>query len=574
MKGSKESLCSPLARVLLFGASALGLGACGTSGSGSGSASSTGSAVESSSGRADATSGGCTDGELDCPCYGNSTCNAGLVCMSDRCVPIDGASTSDGDSGSGNETVGDTGTDDTDGEGKGEAVVLGERKAFPTAHGYARYTVGGRGGTIIPVTNTDASGPGSFREALTADGPRIIVFEVGGTIDFGSTIYISDDNYTVLGQTAPGDGIAVYSDEGGVESRAGEGIWRHVRFRGSNVVSNLRVIARNRGSALTNVIVDHCSFTWPSSVPDVNEMNISFSGDEAASGDPNEIAHDFTVQASLLGESTRGSLLYRGAHSVTFYRNLWVSNNERNPIANYPDDIPHDVQQYESINNIIHHTRGTIGLALGGKVRVSGNVWTLSSEQDPPYASGFVRGETLGQGTPSETYVHVSDNILPKGAVETANVDEYLHDTPYLETDLRGDLVAEAASLDSILPHVGASPRDSVDERLVQHYLDGDGTPGVFDGTPPELSSGPVPADDNDNHIADAFEDTHGIVDATEQPEFFTIDGLTFDNREYTGGTYTRAGYEGGEPTGERLYTWREIYWHALAGDFEGHNWE
>jgi len=170
--------------------------------------------------------------------------------------------------------------------------------------------------------------------------------------------------------------------------------------------------------------------------------------------------------------------------------------------------------------------------------------------------------------------VHVSDNILPEGTVETANVDDYLHDTPYAETDIRGDLVAPAASLDSMLPHVGASPRDPVDERLVQHYLDGDGAPGVFDGTPPKLASGPVPVDDNDNHVADAFEATHGIVDAAEQPEFFTIDGVTFDNREYSGGTYSKAGYEGGELTEERLYTWRELYWHTLAGDFEAHNWE
>ncbi|MEC7521700.1 MAG: hypothetical protein VYE22_17595 [Myxococcota bacterium] len=456
-----------------------------------------------------------------------------------------------------------------------DVVVLGERKAFPTAHGYARFTEGGRGGTIYEVTNTDADGPGSLREALSASGPRVIVFRVGGNIDFGPTIYVRDDRYSVLGQTAPGQGVAVYSDEGGIESRAGEGIWRHVRFRGSAVISNLRIIARRRERALSNVIVDHCSFTWPSSPPDASEMNISFGGDGTTVGHPDEIAHTFTVQASILGESTRGSLLYKGSHSATFYRNLWVANNQRTPLANYPDDIPDGFQQYESINNIVHHARGAMSVAIGGIVRASGNVWTLSSEQEPPYASGFLRGERLGGGTPSEAHVFVSDNLVPDGQVEQANLDEYLRDAPYEETDLRGDLIAPASTLDEILPHVGAFPwaRDATDRRLVQNYLDRDGAPDVFDGTPPTLEPGEPPVDADGDHIADEFEAAHGFDDPEARPERFTIDGLTFDNREHRGGTYDRRGYQGGAPTGERLYTWREIYWHHLAGDFARHHW-
>lgn len=460
--------------------------------------------------------------------------------------------------------------------GMEDAIVLGERKAFPTAHGYARYTVGGRGGDVIAVTNTNADGPGSLRAALTASGPRVIVFEVAGNIDFGETIYIRDDHYTVLGQTAPGQGVAVFSDTGGIESRAGEGIWRHMRFRGSAVVSNLRIIARRRERELTNVIVDHCSFAWPSSPPDESEMNISFSGDaHSASGHPDEVAHDFTVQASILGESTRGSLLYKGAHSATFYRNLWVSNNERNPLANYPDDIPDGSQQFESLNNIVHNARGAMSVALGGIVRASGNVWTLSTEQEAPYASGFLRGESLGGGTPSEGHVYLSDNLFPEGQVEQANLDEFLRDAPYEETDLRGDLIAPAASLDEMLPHLGAFPwaRDPVDARFVQEYLDRVGVTGVFDGTLPPLASAELPVDANDDHVADDFAAEHGIADASEQPMFFTIDGLTFDNRAHTGGSYDRRGYEGGTPTAERLYTWREIYWHYLAGDFAPHHW-
>ena len=55
--------------------------------------------------------------------------------------------------------------------------------AFPGAQGWAATTKGGRGGQILRVTNLDGDGPGSFREAIETEGPRIIVFEVGGVID-------------------------------------------------------------------------------------------------------------------------------------------------------------------------------------------------------------------------------------------------------------------------------------------------------------------------------------------------------------------------------------------------------
>ncbi len=65
------------------------------------------------------------------------------------------------------------------------AVAEAPLPAFPGALGWAARTPGGRGGQIIRVTNLDASGPGSLRAAIEAEGPRIVVFEVGGVIDLG-----------------------------------------------------------------------------------------------------------------------------------------------------------------------------------------------------------------------------------------------------------------------------------------------------------------------------------------------------------------------------------------------------
>ena len=76
--------------------------------------------------------------------------------------------------------------------------------AFPGALGWASATPGGRGGEIIRVTNLNSEGPGSLRAAIEAEGPRIVVFEVGGVIDLEmKTLRLRNPYITIAGQTAP-----------------------------------------------------------------------------------------------------------------------------------------------------------------------------------------------------------------------------------------------------------------------------------------------------------------------------------------------------------------------------------
>ncbi|MCP4641524.1 MAG: pectate lyase, partial [bacterium] len=63
------------------------------------------------------------------------------------------------------------------------ALVAHTEPVFPGAVGFGVDTPAGRGGTILRVTNLDAGGPGSLRAAIETEGPRIVVFEVGGVID-------------------------------------------------------------------------------------------------------------------------------------------------------------------------------------------------------------------------------------------------------------------------------------------------------------------------------------------------------------------------------------------------------
>src|SRR5690606_19078317 len=102
--------------------------------------------------------------------------------------------------------------------------------------GFAAMVTGGRGGRGIKVTNLNATGPGSLRDALSQSGKRIIVFDVSGTIrlpsqggKYGGILWIENGDVTIAGQTAPGAGITI---EGRLYmSGISNVIVRHLRVR-------------------------------------------------------------------------------------------------------------------------------------------------------------------------------------------------------------------------------------------------------------------------------------------------------------------------------------------------------
>lgn len=131
--------------------------------------------------------------------------------------------------------------------------------AFPGAEGYGRFARGGRGGRVIEVTNLNDSGPGSLRAAVEADGPRTIVFNVGGLITLESRLIIRNPYLTIAGQTAPGKGICIRKYNMGMGGTH-DVIVRYVRVRPGNISG---VTLDGMGMAGTDhSIIDHCSISW------------------------------------------------------------------------------------------------------------------------------------------------------------------------------------------------------------------------------------------------------------------------------------------------------------------------
>ncbi|WP_414887033.1 pectate lyase family protein, partial [Sphingomonas sp. Leaf25] len=226
---------------------------------------------------------------------------------------------------------------------QGTAATPATTTAFPGAQGWAAVTPGGRGGRILRVTTLAADGPGSFKAALEAKGPRIVVFEVGGVIDLArTTITIKEPFLTIAGQTAPSPGITLI--RGGIDIRAHDVIVRHIRVRpgldGQAKRSGWEVDAMNTVAA-RNVIVDHCTMTW------ALDENLSASGPRFEGATPDEwrrnTSHNITFSYNLLaegladashpkGEHSKGSLIHDNASGILIWRNVYAHNVERSPL--------------------------------------------------------------------------------------------------------------------------------------------------------------------------------------------------------------------------------------------------
>lgn len=138
--------------------------------------------------------------------------------------------------------------------------------AFPGADGFGKYTTGGRGGEVYYVTTTEDCTDsnlkeGTLRWALNHDNggkPRIILFNVSGTIYLNSVLRFKYPNVSILGQTAPGGGVCLAGHYMYINNR--NIIIRYIRFRAGDVPS--RSMTGLDMENCRDVILDHCSMTW------------------------------------------------------------------------------------------------------------------------------------------------------------------------------------------------------------------------------------------------------------------------------------------------------------------------
>ncbi|MCB0494706.1 MAG: pectate lyase [Cyclobacteriaceae bacterium] len=395
----------------------------------------------------------------------------------------------------------------------GSSFAKCQQIAFPGAEGFGKYATGGRGGEIIIIDNLNDSGPGSFREALAQKYPRIIIFSVAGYIELESPLDIKHGDVSILGQSAPGQGITL----------------KNYTFKATEVENVIIRYIRSRmgdekkyeGDAFTmkkckNAIVDHCSFSW--------------STDECASMYDNE---NITVQYCIISESLNNSVHRKGEHGyggiwggkkATFHHNLLADHKSRNPRFNgarYHKEPEKEIVDFR--NNVIYNwmENNTYG-GEEGNHNIVNNLYkagpaTIAKKNkilDPykPYGKFYLSGNVLvGNSEVTE------DNW--KGVFHFDSIPWIKRSEPLKVESVKTETAWEA--LENVLNNSGASfARDAVDKRIVNDFRSGSpsfGT-GIIDsqtqvGGYPMLDAGKVKKDEDHDGLPEKWEDKHGLDD-------------------------------------------------------------
>ncbi|MFZ5939812.1 MAG: pectinesterase family protein [Bacteroidota bacterium] len=439
------------------------------------------------------------------------------------------------------------------GEPGGGTEPTGDLPAFPGAEGHGKYTTGGRGGRVIYVTNLlDNNQPGSLRYAVAQTGARIVIFKVSGTIQLTSALNIANDNITIAGQTAPGDGITLRDYP--VYIGADNVIIRFIRFRMGDA-------AAQEGDALggrfkKNIIIDHCSASW--------------STDECVSFYQNE---NFTLQWSFITESLRNSVHDKGSHgyggiwggkNASFHHNLMASHDSRNPrLGEVKGDAFALTDLVDLRNNVIYNWQGNS--AYGGEAMHANfvncyykpgpattkyeRIYSIDKLLETGYPISNIWGKYYIDGNVLATSTRATDDNWTYGvynqfaAQYTVTTEE--KEAMRLAEELDpGEVYTHTAeeAYERVLKFGGASlVRDDVDLRMVHDVSTGTATymtggngsvNGIIDtqtavGGWPVLNSLPPPTDTDGDGMPDDWETEKGLNPGNAgDAQLITIDGL------------------------------------------------
>ena len=385
--------------------------------------------------------------------------------------------------------------------------VHGAQLAFPGAEGFGRFSKGGRGGQVRFVTNLNDSGPGSLRAAVEAEGPRIVLFRVSGTIELQSTLRILNPRITIAGQSAPGDGICLKRFP--LTISADDAVVRFLRVRLGDEAGKL--MDGIDVSNAENVMVDHCSVSWT-----LDEGVNTYHG-----------SRNITIQWCLISEALHNSPLRNGhgfaaslgGMNTSYHHNLLANNAGRNPSIAGETSAP--TINLDFRNNVIFNWQKRRLDGRPESINVVNNYYKAGPASRELLS--VVKMQCLDTGDFGKWYV--AGNLLEthlginrgKGLVTIDDRERTVASVLVEDPVPYASVVTETPELayQKVLDQAGAvlPKRDSHDERIIREVRSGRTTfgDGIITsqsevGGWPVLNSTLAPVDSDGDGMSDAWE--------------------------------------------------------------------
>ena len=382
--------------------------------------------------------------------------------------------------------------------------------AFPGAEGYGRFSRGGRGGVVIEVTNLNDSGPGSYRAAVAASGPRTVVFKTSGLIRLQSPCVIGNGYLTVAGQTAPGEGICLANWRAGMSSCTDVNM-RFMRCRlGDAAQQAMDGIGLGNSS---HSIIDHCSISWT-----MDEASSS-----RQSGSVGSQSAMITFQHNMISEPLQHSYHYNAsdrtlyeAHAFaasisgeigSYHHNLIAHSTDRNwSLAGGLDQSSHYAGSLDIRNNVVYNW---LGRTTDGGVQRCNNVSNYFRPfVSNPYATWLLKLDAINTNWGNEWY-YFAGNVMEGKTYFTNN---WMTGSFYNGTNVQAQVQTNAEifpsyvasqtasnALKLVLSDTGCNQPmpDVIDRRVIgevldrtTHYTGTNGNPYVIFGV---VQPGPSP---------------------------------------------------------------------------------
>lgn len=371
------------------------------------------------------------------------------------------------------------------------AQANSQQLAFPGAEGFGAYATGGRGGTVVHVTNLNASGPGSLADAVSQPN-RTVVFDVGGVIDITGQNLTIASNLTIAGQTAPGEGITIYGGRV-IMSNSSNVIMRYIRMRGS--ISMPEDKCTLTMDYCDNVILDHCSISWGR-------------WDNVHIKDANNITYQNCIISEGI-EPQRFGAITDGTRNWTISHCLWTNNKSRNP------KMKCYLQYY---NNVVYN----YGIGIVGGHSAADNYQDVMNNY-------FITGPSSGSSNKYFDQWTETDHLYSTGNYTDDNRDgklngrlitDYNGATPMQQPNLKCqapmNLEPAEDAFYAVMKHAGASRvRDGHDLRIIEQ-LASLGTKGAFIANEQDvggigtLAGADAPADSDGDGMPDEWEKANG----------------------------------------------------------------